>query len=224
MKRFKNLYREICSWDNLLLAAKLAQKGKRHQPNVAQFNFRLESELLQLEEELQNQSYIPGKYQSFYIYDPKERMISAAPYRDRVVHHVLCNIIQPIFENTFIFDSYANRKGKGTQSHSPLPTLRPKKQIRTQSRYSQILSKHWPRDFEANHPSKNRLPQNLVADRLDNWQQQCTGSTFRLFWRRWFVHTPWTKKRLTDWQFDESVFRQHLFEWIWPLCKGTIER
>jgi retron-type reverse transcriptase len=48
------------------------------------------------------------------IYDPKERMISAAPFRDRVVHHALCNVIEPVFEKTFIHDSYANRKGKGT--------------------------------------------------------------------------------------------------------------
>jgi hypothetical protein len=56
----------------------------------------------------------PGRYQSFYIHEPKRRLISAAPFRDRVVHHALCNLIEPIFERSFIFDSFANREGKGT--------------------------------------------------------------------------------------------------------------
>jgi len=62
---------------------------------------------------LQDKTYMPGPYKSFFIREPKERMISAAPYRDRVVHHALCNVTTPIFEKTFIDDTYANRKGKG---------------------------------------------------------------------------------------------------------------
>jgi RNA-directed DNA polymerase len=115
MKTYKNLYSDIYAFDNLLLAAKNAQKGKRFQDNVGAFNFNLEKEILQLQEELKNQTYQPGDYTTFWITDPKKRMISAAPYRDRVVHHALCHITAPIFENTFIFDSYANRKDKGTK-------------------------------------------------------------------------------------------------------------
>jgi RNA-directed DNA polymerase len=114
MKTYTNLYDQIADFNNLLKSAKNAQKGKRFQPNVANFNLQLESEILQLQHELETQTYRPGKYKTFWIYEPKERMISAAPYRDRVVHHALCNITAPIFENTFIFDTYANRKGKGT--------------------------------------------------------------------------------------------------------------
>ena len=58
-------------------------------------------------------SWIPGAYDSFYIHDPKRRLISAAPFRDRVVHHAFCNIIEPVWERKFIHDFYANRKGKG---------------------------------------------------------------------------------------------------------------
>ena len=96
------------------MAAKKAQKGKRSKQDVAKFNFHLERELLRLQEELLNQTYRPGEYYEFYILEPKKRMISAAPYRDRVVHHALCNVIEPIFDKTFICDSYACRKGKGT--------------------------------------------------------------------------------------------------------------
>lgn len=114
MKKHKNLFDQICSFENLLLAARKAQKGKRSKHHTARFNTELEKELVQLQRELLDGSYQPGHYHSFYIYDPKKRLISAAPYRDRVVHHAVCNIIEPIFEKAFIYDSYANRKGKGT--------------------------------------------------------------------------------------------------------------
>jgi RNA-directed DNA polymerase len=108
------MYAQLCSWDNLLLAYRRASKGKRGHPSVAAFEYRLEDNLLQLQRELQDGTYRPGAYVSFYIHDPKRRLISAAPFRDRVVHHALCNFIEPIFERTFIADSYANRVGKGT--------------------------------------------------------------------------------------------------------------
>src|SRR3990167_1929127 len=81
---------------------------------TAFFNLRLEKELWRLHEELAEKRYEPGDYHHFTIYEPKERLISAAPYRDRVVHHAIHNILEPIFDPTFIHDSYATRKGKGT--------------------------------------------------------------------------------------------------------------
>jgi retron-type reverse transcriptase len=116
MKTHTNLYASVCSFENLLAAAKKAQLGKRFQENVGRFNANLENELVQLQRELLAQTYQPGGYHEFIIYEPKQRMISAAPYRDRVVHHALCNVIAPLFERTFIFDSYANRLGKGTHA------------------------------------------------------------------------------------------------------------
>ena len=114
MKRHGNLGHQIAEFSNLLLAAKKAQKGKRFRENVLAFNYNLESELFLLQSELQSKTYHPGAYRTFEIFEPKPRMISAAPYRDRVVHHALCNIIAPIFERTFISDSYANRIGFGS--------------------------------------------------------------------------------------------------------------
>lgn len=105
---------QIHTWPNLLLAYRRACKGKRGQANVAAFEYRLEDNLLLLQDELADQSYQPGRYTSFYIHEPKRRLISAAPFRDRVVHHALCNVIEPIFERSFVADSYANRVGKGT--------------------------------------------------------------------------------------------------------------
>lgn len=114
MKTYKNLYAQICSFENLLSAAKKAQRGKRLKPAVARFNIELEKELIRLQKELLNSSYQPGAYFHFVVYESKKRQISAAPYRDRVVHHALCNVVEPLFEQSFIHDSYACRKGKGT--------------------------------------------------------------------------------------------------------------
>jgi RNA-directed DNA polymerase len=114
MKRHGELWHQITDFDNLLKSARQAQRGKKFRPNVLNFNYSLEQNLNQLQQDLQNQTYQPGDYRTFRIFEPKPRLISAAPYRDRVVHHALCNIIIPIFERTFIPDSYANRTGFGT--------------------------------------------------------------------------------------------------------------
>jgi len=114
IKTYKNLYPQVWAWDNLYLAYRKARKGKRSRPDVAAFEFNLELELPRLQDDLAAQTYRPGPYTHFYIHEPKRRLISAAPFRDRVVHHALCNVIEPIFERKFIYDSYANRVGKGT--------------------------------------------------------------------------------------------------------------
>ncbi len=82
--------------------------------NVAAFEHRLADHLLALQAELRSDNYHPGGYHHFRIHEPKQRRISAAPFRDRVVHHALCNVIEPEFERRFIPDSYANRAGRGT--------------------------------------------------------------------------------------------------------------
>jgi len=107
-------WEQLTSWENLLLAWRKAARGKRGGTSAARFEFRLADELLALQQELRERRYQPGAYVHFYIHEPKRRKISAAPCRDRVVHHALCNLIEPLFERRFIFDSYANRPGKGT--------------------------------------------------------------------------------------------------------------
>jgi retron-type reverse transcriptase len=95
-----SLYAQVCDWDNLLLAHRKASKGKRGNDPAARFEYRLEDNLVALQDELRTQTYRPGPYNSFYIHEPKRRLISAAPFRDRVVHHALCNVIEPIFERS----------------------------------------------------------------------------------------------------------------------------
>lgn len=114
-------YSALCGFENLLDAWRKAAKGKRGFGPAASFEFHLADRLLELREELLSGRYQPGQYVNFTIHEPKRRTISAAPFRDRVVHHALCNIIEPRFEPLFIADSYANRIGKGT--HAALDRL-----------------------------------------------------------------------------------------------------
>jgi len=114
MKTYKDLYPRVWAFDNLYLASRRARKGKRGKAPAATFEFRLEENLFRLQQELADKAYRPGSYHSFHIHEPKRRLISAAPFRDRVVHHALCQVIEPLFERRFIHDSYANRTGRGT--------------------------------------------------------------------------------------------------------------
>lgn len=116
MKTYKHLYERIHTFENLYEAFHRARRGKRSRPDVAEFEFNSEIELCTLQEELAAQTYQPGPYRHFTIYERKPRRISAAPFRDRVVHHALCGIIEPIWEAQFIADSYACRVGKGTHA------------------------------------------------------------------------------------------------------------
>jgi len=116
MKRFRGLYSDVCSFENLLAASVMARRRKRSRRDVEEFEFALERNLHEMGAELRDRRYQPGALQDFWIMEPKRRLISKSPYRDRVVHHALCRVIEPIFERTFIYDSYANRAGKGTHA------------------------------------------------------------------------------------------------------------
>lgn len=114
MKRHGNLFETFASFSNLLKAFKKARKGAVGKRETQQFSFYMEHELFYLQEELLGGSYHPSPYRYFQIFDPKQRTISVAAFRDRVVHHALINVLEPIYERCFIHDSYATRKGKGT--------------------------------------------------------------------------------------------------------------
>jgi RNA-directed DNA polymerase len=114
MKRHNHLFDSITSFENLHQAYKQAKKSKSERHYVMQFTANLEKNLFEIQEELTSGTYRPGVYRTFTIYDPKMREISCAPFRDRVVHHAICNRIEPIFDKTFVFASYANRKGLGS--------------------------------------------------------------------------------------------------------------
>ena len=96
------LWSELTSLPNLFNAARRAAAGKKARPDVAAFQANLEPELHRLRRQLIGGSYRPGPYHTFRIVDPKPRLISAAPFPDRVVHHALTNIVEQVFERRFI--------------------------------------------------------------------------------------------------------------------------
>ena len=104
----------MCSLASLLAAFERAARAKRSKPATAAFEHQLADRLLELRAELLDGRYRPGPYTRFEICEPTRRLISAAPFRDRVVHHARCSVIEPRFERLFITDSYANRIGRGT--------------------------------------------------------------------------------------------------------------
>lgn len=114
MKTYKNLFAGVTDFHNLHRAFIEAGHGKRHQAEVQRFEYHLEERLIGIQEELDQERYRWGGYQAFWIQDPKPRLIHAAPFRDRVVHHAIHRVLEPIFDPTLIFDTYACRKGKGT--------------------------------------------------------------------------------------------------------------
>ncbi len=116
MRRHNNLYSRICDFENLFLAFRKASRGRRYSPEVLRFHKNLEENLFGIQDELIQGTYEPRPYRTFTIHEPKERIIHVAPFRDRVIHHAVMNIIEPIWDRLFIYDTYACRKGKGTHA------------------------------------------------------------------------------------------------------------
>ncbi len=114
MKRLGNIFEQIISLDNLRLADQKAQKGKRQQAGVIAHNANAEANLQALHEQLRNKQYHTSAYRTFVIYEPKEREISELPYYpDRIVHHAIMNVLEQMFVNCFIAQTYSCVKKRG---------------------------------------------------------------------------------------------------------------
>ncbi len=108
------LFEQIVSFSNIHDAYLKARRLKRYRYSILKFGCGLEENLLSLQRDLLSKTYKHGGYREFTVIDSKKRLIRAAPFRDRVLHHALCNVIEPILDKGFIYDSYACRVGKGT--------------------------------------------------------------------------------------------------------------
>ncbi|PZM64869.1 reverse transcriptase domain-containing protein [Paenibacillus dendritiformis] len=117
-RRFGELYPQIYDFENLHTAYLKARKNKRFRHEVMLFSSNLEENLIQLQNELIWKMYRTSPYREFIVYEPKMRHIKALPFRDRVVQHAVNNVIEPLFEPTFIYDTYACRVGKGMHAGS----------------------------------------------------------------------------------------------------------
>ena len=113
-KKYKNLIAEIASMPNLYRAYEKASKGKRYSCGHLQFKQHLAANLRMLSAAIKNGSYRPSPSKVFFVHEPKKREISALPFSDRVVQHALCAVIEPLFERSFLPNSYACRRNKGS--------------------------------------------------------------------------------------------------------------
>ena len=122
MKRYGNLYGAICDRENLRRAAENASRGKRNRREVTAFFSRLDEELEQLCDELRERRYKTSEYEVFIKYEGKRREIYKLPFRDRVVHWAIMQVLEPIWTRQFTADTHACIKGRGM--HSLLRKLR----------------------------------------------------------------------------------------------------
>ena len=114
MRTNKNIYEKIISFENIKKAYHSAIRNKRRRPAVAQFLLLEENRLLDLYRHFSTEDWQHGRYQIVIIREPKARLISVAPFNDRVIHHAVHQIVAPILSRSFIYDSYACRLNKGT--------------------------------------------------------------------------------------------------------------
>jgi RNA-directed DNA polymerase len=114
LKKHSNLYEKICTYENIHSSYLSCRRSKRYNDYVLNFTWNLEEELEEIRKDLVQKTYKHGSYNSFILNDSKKREIKAAPFRDRIVHRAVYNVIEPIFDKTFIYDTYACRNGKGT--------------------------------------------------------------------------------------------------------------
>lgn len=110
-----DIFNEIISLDNIFAAWKEFRAGKRNRPDVQVFERNLEDNIF-FHQEFLDGSFIHAPYRKFHIFDPKHRIIHKATVRDRLVHHAVYRVLNPLFERSFIFDSYSCREGKGTHA------------------------------------------------------------------------------------------------------------
>ena len=115
MKRLHNIYNKFISLDNFKLAYKKALKGKKNRKFdfINKFSPDLDNKLTEIIDLIKNKTYKAGPYNIFYVTRPKLRKICVAPFRDRIIHHALINILEERFEKYMIPNSFACRKGKG---------------------------------------------------------------------------------------------------------------
>lgn len=118
MKRYSDLFKSVYDFSNLEIAYRKARKCKRYRNEVLRFSNNLEENLIVIQEQLIHQTYRQGRYRIFIVLEPKERVISALPFRDRVAQHAINNVIEPLIDKRFYEHSYACRKGKGMHKAS----------------------------------------------------------------------------------------------------------
>lgn len=128
-------FSDLTSLENIFQAWNEFKRGKRYKKDVMEFERNLEDNLFSLHQSLRDKTYTHGGYQTFFVYDPKLRHIHKAKVVDRIVHHLLYQYLYPLFDKTFIFDSYSCRLNKGTH-----------KGVLRLEKFTRIVSQNYSKD------------------------------------------------------------------------------
>ena len=154
-----DLLNRVATFENLQLAYRKAASSKRSRRSVQKFFFHLEEELYDLQVQILSGTFEPGEFRVFDVHDPKNRRICAAPFRDRVLHHAIFNVLEPMIERRLTRHSFACRKGMGTHAAVCMS--------RAHSRYHPyVLMLDISKFFESvNHKILKALLRGLSSDR-----------------------------------------------------------
>ncbi len=191
MKRIGNLYNQIISLDNLILADKKASKGKSKQYGVISHNKNKEANLIKLHESLLNKNYKTSKYSVFKVYEPKERDVYRLPYYpDRITHHAIMNVLEPIFVSMFTNDTYSCIKGKGIHSAANGVKSALKDEIGTKYCLKLDIVKFYPR---VDHEILKKLLRRKIKDNdllwlLDEIIDSCEGVPIGNYLSQYFAN------------------------------------
>lgn len=166
MKRIGNLYDRLCSIDNILLADEIARLGKSKQRGIIEFDGNWENNIADLYRELITKTYSTSAYKTRVIYERKRREISILPYRDRIVHHAIMNILEPMFVATFTADTYSCIKGKGVHKASKALSKALKNETETTYCLKLDIKKFYP---NVDHQILKQLLRKKIKDKELLW-------------------------------------------------------
>lgn len=170
MRIYNNIFNNVVELENLFSAWDEFKHGKRSRPDVALFERDLEIEIFKLQRELTDQTYRHAPYEGFFISDPKRRHIHKAIVRDRVIHHAVFKILNPIFEETFISNSFSCRIGKGSHKGVEAVANMLTKASKNNSRPCYALKCDVQKFFDSiNHDILIFLLQQRIKDQKMSW-------------------------------------------------------
>jgi hypothetical protein len=167
MKRLNNLYHKICSIENLNLADSIARKGKRRQYGINRHDKNRESNIEQLRQDLLDKSYKTSQYSVFKVFEPKERDVFRLPYyHDRITHHAIMNVLEGVFVDCLIANTYSCIKGRGIHAAANAVKEALKDQVNTQYCLKLDITKFYP---SVDHDVLKRLLRNKFKDQDLLW-------------------------------------------------------
>lgn len=212
MKRYNNLFDKIVSLDNLYLADKKARRNKSNRKDIKEFDQNKEESLKKLQQDLINGTYKTSEYNTFIIREPKERLIFRLPYYpDRIVHHAVMNIMEPIWVSIFIKDTYSCIKHRGI--HEALHNVKEALKDVDNTTYCLKL------DIRKFYPSINHVLDEIIDSAegvpIGNYLSQFFANLYLTYFDHWLKEDKQVKYYFR--YADDIVILHNNKEYLWSL-------